>query len=61
MAFVLHSRADSSLLPAPAPARVRREPNDSGVIHLPEANALIVGVGGIGAEAARLCAAFGCT
>src|SRR5205814_1838824 len=37
----------------------RREPNDSGVIHLPEANALIVGVGGIGAEAARLCAAFG--
>ena len=28
-------------------------------IHLPEATALIVGVGGIGAEAARLAAAFG--
>jgi phosphoglycerate dehydrogenase-like enzyme len=29
------------------------------VVHLPEATALIVGVGGIGAETARLCAAFG--
>jgi len=29
------------------------------VIHLPEATALIVGVGGIGGEAARLAAAFG--
>jgi phosphoglycerate dehydrogenase-like enzyme len=29
------------------------------VIHLPEATALIVGVGGIGSETARLCAAFG--
>src|SRR6266508_2230138 len=34
-------------------------PLDTGVIHLPEATALIVGVGGIGAEAARLAAAFG--
>ena len=34
-------------------------PFDSGVIHLPEATALIVGVGGIGSEAARLLAAFG--
>ena len=33
----------------------------SGVVHLPEATALIVGVGGIGAETARLCAAFGMT
>jgi phosphoglycerate dehydrogenase-like enzyme len=32
---------------------------DTGVVHLPESTALIVGVGGIGAEAARLCAAFG--
>jgi phosphoglycerate dehydrogenase-like enzyme len=31
------------------------------VVHLPEATALIVGVGGIGAEAARLLAAFGAT
>lgn len=32
---------------------------DSGVVHLPEATILIVGVGGIGSETARLCAAFG--
>lgn len=30
-------------------------------VHLPEATALIVGVGGIGAECARLCHAFGLT
>ncbi|MBO0710809.1 MAG: D-2-hydroxyacid dehydrogenase [Acetobacteraceae bacterium] len=34
---------------------------DRGVVHLPEATALIVGLGGIGAEAARLAAAFGMT
>ncbi|HWB51209.1 MAG TPA: D-2-hydroxyacid dehydrogenase [Stellaceae bacterium] len=48
------------------PQQLRREwkpaPRESGdVIHLPEATALIVGVGGIGAEAARLAAAFGMT
>jgi phosphoglycerate dehydrogenase-like enzyme len=32
---------------------------DTGVVHLPESTALIVGVGGIGAETARLCRAFG--
>ncbi len=32
---------------------------DAGIVHLPEATALIVGVGGIGGEAARLCAGFG--
>ncbi len=32
---------------------------DSGVVYLPEATALIVGVGGIGAETATKCAAFG--
>src|SRR5438105_6962461 len=32
---------------------------DTGVVHLPESTALIVGVGGIGAEAAKLCTAFG--
>lgn len=30
-------------------------------LHLPEATAVIVGVGGIGAETARLCSAFGMT
>ena len=30
-------------------------------VHLPEATALIVGLGGIGADTARLCAAFGMT
>ena len=32
---------------------------DTGVVHLPESTALILGVGGIGGEAARLCAALG--
>jgi phosphoglycerate dehydrogenase-like enzyme len=36
------------------------QPLDEGSIrHLPESTALIVGVGGIGGETARLCAAFG--
>ena len=45
------------------PRQLRREwkpePLDTGVVHLPESTALIIGVGGIGAEAARKCAAFG--
>lgn len=45
------------------PQQLRREwkkpGEDLGVVHLPEATALIVGVGGIGAEAARLAAGFG--
>jgi phosphoglycerate dehydrogenase-like enzyme len=45
------------------PQQLRREwkkpPEDHGVIHLPEATALIVGLGGIGAEAARLANAAG--
>ena len=45
------------------PQQLRREWNpalrNTGVVHLPRATALIVGVGGIGAEAARLAAAFG--
>jgi phosphoglycerate dehydrogenase-like enzyme len=60
MAFVL---AFARGLHVYLPQQVRREwrplPQDTGVIHLPEATALIVGVGGIGAEAARLCEAFG--
>lgn len=48
------------------PQQLRREwkksPLEAGdVMHLPEATALIVGLGGIGAEAARLLAAFGVT
>jgi len=34
-------------------------PLDTGVVHLPESTALILGVGGIGAEAARLCSELG--
>jgi len=45
------------------PRQLRREwrpfPLDEGVVHLPEATALMLGLGGIGSEAARLCAAFG--
>lgn len=35
--------------------------NDYDSIYLPEATAVIVGIGGIGAETARLCAEFGMT
>jgi phosphoglycerate dehydrogenase-like enzyme len=45
------------------PQQLRREwkkpPEDHGVVSLPGATALIVGLGGIGAETARLLAAFG--
>jgi phosphoglycerate dehydrogenase-like enzyme len=37
----------------------RPRPPDTGVVHLLATTALIVGVGGIGTEAARLCAALG--
>jgi phosphoglycerate dehydrogenase-like enzyme len=48
------------------PQQLRREWKKSSletgdVVHLPESTALIVGLGGIGAEAARLLAAFGVT
>lgn len=60
MAFVL---AFARGLHMYIPQQLRKEwkpaPSDSGVVHLPEATALILGVGGIGAETARLCAAFG--
>ncbi|MDR3535556.1 MAG: D-2-hydroxyacid dehydrogenase [Acetobacteraceae bacterium] len=62
MAFVL---AFARGLHVYIPQQLRREwkkpPEDAGVVHLPEATALIVGVGGIGAETARLLAAFGVT
>ena len=60
MAFVL---AFARGLDRYIPSQLRREwaplPLDTGVVHLPDATALIVGVGGIGAETARECAAFG--
>jgi len=60
MAFVLaFARGFQHYLPRQVRREWRREPNDSGVIHLPDATALIVGVGGIGSEAARLAASFG--
>ena len=60
MAFVLAFARDFDRY---IPQQLRREwkqaREDSGVIHLPEATAVIVGVGGIGGEAARHCAHFG--
>src|SRR5690349_12978358 len=63
MAFVL---AFARGLHVYIPQQLRREwkkpPGETrGVMHLPEATALIVGVGGIGAETSRLAAAFGMT
>jgi phosphoglycerate dehydrogenase-like enzyme len=60
MAFVLaFARGLHHYLPRQSRREWRREAPDTGVVHLPEATALIVGVGGIGAETARLAAAFG--
>jgi phosphoglycerate dehydrogenase-like enzyme len=60
MAFVL---AFARGLQHYIPQQLRREwkklPQNTGVVHLPEATALVVGVGGIGSEIARLAAAFG--
>ena len=60
MAFILaFARGLHQYLPQQLKREWRPAPHDTGVVHLPEAAALIVGVGGIGAEAARLAAAFG--
>jgi phosphoglycerate dehydrogenase-like enzyme len=61
MAFVLaFARGLHVYLPRQLRREWRPEPLETGgVLHLPETTALIVGVGGIGAETARLCAAFG--
>jgi phosphoglycerate dehydrogenase-like enzyme len=61
MAFVLaFARGLHLYLPRQLRREWRPEPLETGgVLHLPETSALIVGVGGIGAETARLCAAFG--
>jgi phosphoglycerate dehydrogenase-like enzyme len=60
MAFVLAFARDlHRYLPLQQQRRWRPAPLDTGVVHLAEATALIVGVGGIGAETARLASAFG--
>jgi phosphoglycerate dehydrogenase-like enzyme len=62
MAFVL---AFARGLHVYLPQQLRREwrpagrESDDVVLHLPEATALVVGVGGIGGEVARLASAFG--
>jgi phosphoglycerate dehydrogenase-like enzyme len=60
MAFVLaFARGFHRYIPQQLHREWRQPGLDEGVVHLPEATALVVGVGGIGSEVARLCAAFG--
>ena len=60
MAFVLaFARGLHRYIPLQLEHRWAPAPLDTGVVHLPESTALIVGVGGIGAETATKCAAFG--
>ena len=60
MAFVLaFARGMHVYLPQQQRREWKKLPPDSGVVHLPEATALVVGVGGIGSEVARLASAFG--
>jgi len=60
MAFVLaFARGLHHYLPLQSRHEWAPAPLDSGVVHLPDSTALVVGVGGIGAETARVCAAFG--
>jgi phosphoglycerate dehydrogenase-like enzyme len=60
MAFVLaFARGLHYYVPRQLAREWRPEPLDRGVVHLPDATALIVGVGGIGSETARLAASFG--
>src|SRR5258705_7119687 len=60
MAFVLHfARGLHVYLPQQLQRQWKKVPRDTGTVHLPEATALVVGVGGIGAEVARLASTFG--
>jgi phosphoglycerate dehydrogenase-like enzyme len=60
MAFVLaFARGLQRYIPQQLHRDWKKSERNEGVVHLPEATALIVGVGGIGSEVARLCAAFG--
>jgi phosphoglycerate dehydrogenase-like enzyme len=62
MAFVL---AFARGLQYYIPQQLRREwaprPEDTGTVHLPDSTMLLVGLGGIGAETARVAAPFGMT
>jgi phosphoglycerate dehydrogenase-like enzyme len=63
LAFVLaFARGLHIFIPQQFRREWKKSPSESGdVVHLPEATALVVGVGGIGSEAARLLSAFGVT
>jgi phosphoglycerate dehydrogenase-like enzyme len=62
MAFVLaFARGLQVYIPQQLRREWKRVGENRGVVHLPEAAALIVGLGGIGTETARLAAAFGMT
>lgn len=60
LAFVLaFARGLHLYIPRQVRGEWKPEPPNMGVVHLPETTALLVGVGGIGGEAARHLAAFG--
>ena len=60
MAFVLaFARGLQRYIPQQARHEYLPAPLDEGTVYLPASTALIAGVGGIGAETARLCTAFG--
>lgn len=62
MAFVLaFARGFHIYIPQQLRHEWKKPAEDEDVVHLPGATALIVGLGGIGAETARLAAAFGIT
>ena len=62
MAFVLAFARDfHTYLPLQLKREWKQRPLDTGVVDLPNSTLLIVGLGGIGAEAARLASAFGMT
>ncbi len=62
MAFVLaFARGFHMYIPQQLRREWKKPAEDHGVVHLSDSTALIVGVGGIGGETARLAAAFGMT
>jgi phosphoglycerate dehydrogenase-like enzyme len=62
MAYVLaFARGLHYYIPQQLRAEWKKPPEDEGVVHLPDATMLIVGLGGIGTETARIAACFGMT
>ena len=59
MAYVLHFARGLHIYVRQQREALWRPHGEESVVYLPGATALIVGVGNIGAETARLCAAFG--